>query len=188
MQVKRKNGFSLVELLVVMAVIAILAALLLPVLGKVKAKSQRTTCMNNLRQVNLAVRLYTDDFNDLSPKTPHTNNFPTYDNMIDFIGFKKLIRGNLNLSRESSARDRVFACPADRFYFDLVAGGNVVAQGFHEQAFTDYSSYGFNGATGTNLIGRLKSIAGMKVSSIKEPTRTLLVFELPAIFPYSLHD
>jgi prepilin-type N-terminal cleavage/methylation domain-containing protein len=189
MRLKLKNGFTLIELLVIIAIIAVLAALLLPVFGKVKAKSQRTTCMNNLRQVNLGLRMYTDDFSDLSPRTPHTNNSPTYDNMIDFTGFKRLIRGNLGLKGESSARDRVFACPADQFYFDLVAGANAVAQSLHDQPFTDYSSYGFNGATGTNLIGGLnKSIAGMKVSSIKEPARTLLVFELPAIFPNSWHE
>jgi prepilin-type N-terminal cleavage/methylation domain-containing protein len=189
MGLKLKNAFTLIELLVVIAIIAILAALLFRVFGNARAKSQRAACMNSLRQVNLALRMYTDDFSDLSPTTPHTNNFPTLDNMVDFTGFKRLIRGNLGLSGESSARDQVFACPADRFHYNLVAGGKAVAESFHEQAFTDYSSYGFNGATGTNLIsGRLKSIAGKKVSSIKEPARTLLVFELPAIFPFSWHE
>jgi prepilin-type N-terminal cleavage/methylation domain-containing protein len=188
-RLKAKLAFTLVELLVVIAIVAILATLLFPVIGVGKEKARRSTCMSNLRQINLSLRTYTDDFSDLSPKTPHTNNFPTLENLVDFTGYKNLIRGSLGLSGQSSSRDAVFACPDDRFYYDLSSNGKVATQGLHEQAFTDYSSYGFNGATGTNLIsGRIQSIAGMKLSSIKEPARTLLVFEIPAIFPFSWHE
>jgi len=55
------SGFTLVELLVVIAVIAILAALLLPVLGKAKQRSKRTVCLNNLRQMTLADTIYCND-------------------------------------------------------------------------------------------------------------------------------
>src|SRR5262245_25063597 len=100
MRARSQPGFTLVELLVVIAVIAILAALLFPAISKSKAKARRTTCMNNVRQINLALRMYTDDFSDLSPKTPHTNNFPTLANIVDFTGYKKLIRNQLGLSGE----------------------------------------------------------------------------------------
>ena len=189
MRRQSESGFTLIELLFVIAILAVLAAIFLPAVNASKAKARRTTCMNNLRQINMALRLYTDDFSDLSPKTPHTNNFPMLENLVDFTGYKKLIKGHLGNNGESSSRDRGFACPDDRFYFDSVAGAKPVTQGLHEQAFTDYSSYGFNGATGTNLIyGRVLSIAGMKVSSIKNPSRTLLAFEIPAISPFSWHE
>jgi len=64
---KVTQGFTLVELLVVIAVIAILAALLLPVLRGGRAKAQRVVCVNNLRQINLGVRMYSDDYHDGSP-------------------------------------------------------------------------------------------------------------------------
>ncbi len=60
-------GFTLLELLVVIAVISILAALLLPVLGKSKQKAWQTACSNNVRQLQLGWIMYASDYNDYLP-------------------------------------------------------------------------------------------------------------------------
>src|SRR4051794_33070509 len=101
-----KTGFSLLELLVVIAVIAILAALLLPVLSSAKAKASRTACLSNLRQINLGVRMYSDDSNDKTPRTPGTTNSPG----LNWTGYKKLMKGYVGLNGAASPQDRLFAC------------------------------------------------------------------------------
>ena len=68
---KRSKGFrlafTLVELLVVIAVIAILAALLLPALSSAKQKAWTTACNSNLRQIGLGLKMFADDNNEFYP-------------------------------------------------------------------------------------------------------------------------
>lgn len=60
--IRKREGFTLVELLVVVAIIIILAAILFPIFAKARDKAQQTRCLNNVKQMGTAVQMYEDDY------------------------------------------------------------------------------------------------------------------------------
>lgn len=177
-----KRGFTLVELLVVIAIIAILAALLLPVLSRAKAAARKTTCINNTRQINVALRMYADDHQDAIRAV--TNKEELY------VTYKDSIQPYLSRNG-SNTNDHLFACPADNFNCDdhsisgLFLFEHVEVKSFHAQKVTHYSSYFFNGEAADKPETRM----GQKpFSSVREPSRVVLVGELSGAFGLSAHD
>ena len=76
---KNQSGFTLIELLVVIAIIAILASLVLPALGRAKQKAWWAQCISNLKQVGVAIQVYSDDHEDTLPGWALTGAQPNYD-------------------------------------------------------------------------------------------------------------
>ena len=175
-------AFTLIELLVVFAILAILAVLLFPTFRSAKEKARRTVCMNNLRQVNLGLRMYSDDSDDKAPRTPGTTNAPT----LNWTGYKTLMKSYVGIDGASSPHDKLFACPNDTFYYDVERSFQYVPKALHEQP-PDYLSYGFNGGN-ARANANAPGIAGRVLSSIIDPARTVLVAESPAFLPYSWHQ
>ena len=151
----------------VIAIVGILAALLLPALSQAKEKVRRTSCVSNLRQVSLAIRLYADDCSDSLPVLPDPNPYP------NGVGafYKQLVKGYLGLKGPASPDEKVFICPSDRILKTQIG-----------HAFTSYTFNGYE--VGPGAIPR---ITGQKLSAIKHPAKAVLAGEWPVFFGGSWH-
>jgi len=179
-----------VELLVVSFVIAVLTALLLPVVNHAKTKAKRTVCIRHLNQIHDALMLYAGDSDYSLPARLDTGR-----KLDASLAYEQALTNYYNSSPKSLRSGRIFICPADTFYYDRIpmSSGTLVyvRQGVHHQARYQFSSYAFNGgnqhtnkATGRPYPG----LAGRKLSSLKGQNNTILVAEVPAFYGWSWHE
>jgi prepilin-type N-terminal cleavage/methylation domain-containing protein len=130
------QGFTLVELLVCIAVIGILAALLLPALSAVTARGQTIACLNHLRQLGVSCALYADDFQDTLPYNLGESEIRQSVSAQRFINWSSSIMSweldadNTNtvllteggIGPYTSRNAEIYRCPKDRVVSDLQAG------------------------------------------------------------------
>lgn len=98
------NAFTLIELLVVIGIIGILAGLLLPALARAKEKGRSISCVNNLKQIGLAMQLYEDEFGDYPPG--HVAGLTQWDLCVGPYA------GGAKDPLSTSARSKLFMCPS----------------------------------------------------------------------------
>jgi prepilin-type processing-associated H-X9-DG protein/prepilin-type N-terminal cleavage/methylation domain-containing protein len=144
---KQQSAFTLIELLVVIAVIAILAALLLPALARSKESARSAACKSNLRQLGLAISLYSSE----------TGFYPTLDRLELAGGIRVTYAWPALLLPHVSSSTAVFKCPSTPNEFTWPT--NLSTQGFafpyNVDRYTPFS-YGYNawaahGKTGLGL-------------------------------------
>lgn len=113
----RHHGFTLVELMIVIAIIAVLALLIFSLASRFKDKAHTVTCSNNLRQIGVAFAGHQSDFN----RFPGRETGMSWDRaLFPYLGYggNKNLAGNAAMTRaewpELLSVAEIFACPADR--------------------------------------------------------------------------
>jgi len=117
--IKSKNkqspaaGFSLIELLVVISIIALLLSILMPALRKAKAMAIQVTCAHNLKQINLAVNLYLDSNNETYPCAQDPVSSSPFYCLWMGRGWRRFVEPYLGGNTDANNPSVLF-CPQDR--------------------------------------------------------------------------
>ena len=180
-QIMRRSAFTLVEVLTVLAIIAVLSALLFPAFLTARGSARATTCRSNLRQLALATSLYTQDSDGLYPYgidqndryiANAWNSEPAFKTQIPHLPFVK------DLLQPYLKSTQVLVCPADTGYdyddinLELISGRPTGAQAFG-------TSYVYNTAL---------AIRAARIGAETEPHRKIRSFGDEVLFFDSAGD
>ncbi len=169
-----KSGFTLVEILVVVTITALLAAVLLSVFTRVREQGRKSVCVSNLKQIGLAFLQYSQDNAENLP----LENLPFSD---AFVAIQPYLKNT-----------QIFECPSD------IGNGREYMESYYKYQLNSYSFnagiYKWEMADGSSYCflprhsNPPKGIAGINLSQIKSTSKVVLALEEGGNYPFSWHD
>jgi prepilin-type N-terminal cleavage/methylation domain-containing protein/prepilin-type processing-associated H-X9-DG protein len=157
---KRMRGFTLIELLVVIAIIAILASILFPVFARARENARRKSCMSNLKEINLGILQYTQDYDV---------HFPIYRAASVITASIRPI-GWADIMQPYIKSEQILQCPSD----SGSPSGNPVSG--------DYTDYAYNLYIGGYLSDASHAgsqDSGLSQAVLTQPTLTVILCDYP---------
>ena len=163
------KSFTLIELLVVIAIIAILASLLLPALSQAKVVAKRMICINNEKNISLALQMYATDQRHYPPAS--VGNW-SYDDFLGYLGYdgRKLTAAQAAAGKitDEKLASKIYFCPGKHIY------GSTPPY-FNGKYFS--LSYGVNIGTGKGHWNGPFANPSITLASIQAPSSTILITE-----------
>lgn len=161
---KSPPAFSLVELLVAVAIVVVLVACVMSAMPSVRSLTMKSQCSSNLRQIAMGLIAYSQEHEGRLPGAVT----PTYGNTEGiWFSYAQLITPYLGMDANSTD-PRIFTCP--------VNGSTTI----------EHPHYLFN--SGNEYQPTFPGLGGKRLLTITQPTRTVLAMEMAAIFPVSWHN
>lgn len=168
-RVKVRN-FTIIELLIVIAIIAILAAMLMPALSNVREKGKNISCKSNLKQLNLGMTYYLNDNGEIYPYYP-----------VDKHKWAVDIYRNYNISR------KVWKCPSATMFTNILVNGPQDVLNCHinniDSRLISYLTYGFNTLGFSSNRARdmaldINIIFSVKSNQVRNPSNKIILGDI----------
>ena len=183
------RAFTLIELLVVIAIIAILAAMLLPALSRAKQKADQVSCLNNIKQLAIAMAIYVGDNNDVYAGAASANTYGPH--LEDWIYWRvppdtPTVNG-VYMSIEKSpllqllgsvGSTNILRCPMDRSNADRIAQAQA-GDGPYLYSY-EFSSWNINDGVNpgfTTIIDTANKAYPFKSTQVVNPANKIMIVE-----------